>query len=85
MSARKFPIRFPEVIPIEDLIFIHRTDAEREIYFVATQKHHSFDVKASFRVTGKKPKLWHPETGETEPVNYVIEHGHTLVPLHFDA
>jgi hypothetical protein len=68
-----------------DLVFIHRTDGEREIYFAATQKHHSFDVKASFRVTGKTPRLWHPESGETEPVSYTIEHGQTNVPLHFEA
>jgi hypothetical protein len=69
----------------EDLLFIHRHDAEREIYFAATTKHHSFDVKASFRVTGKTPRLWHPESGTTEPVSYTTEHGQTVVPLHFDA
>ena len=42
-------------------------------------------MKASFRVTGKMPRLWHPETGETEPVSYTIEKGQTIVPLHFDA
>ena len=69
----------------DDLVFIHRTDGNREIYFAATQKHHSFDVKASFRVTGKSPRLWHPETGELELASYSIENGQTTVPLHFDA
>jgi hypothetical protein len=69
----------------DDLVFIHRTHGTREIYFVATQKHHSFDVKASFRVTGKLPRLWHPETGELELTSYSIENGQTIVPLHFDA
>jgi hypothetical protein len=69
----------------EDLIFIHRRDGDREIYFVSTQKHHAFDVKATFRVTGKTPRLWHPESGETEAVNYSTEQGRTTVPLHFDA
>ena len=69
----------------EDLIFIHRRDGERDIYFVSTQKHHGFDVKAAFRVTGKTPRLWHPESGETEPVSYATEQDHTVVPLHFDA
>jgi len=81
----EIPYSLPEGDSDLDLIFIHRTDGEREIYFAATQKHHSFDVKASFRVTGKTPRLWHPESGETEPVSYTIEHGQTIVPLHFDA
>lgn len=88
-SAKNVGVEIPYSLPRGDsdldLVFTHRTDAEREIYFVATQKHHSFDVTASFRVTGKVPKLWHPESGKTEPVNYVIEHGQTQVPLHLDA
>ncbi len=79
----------PYTLPIGDtdldLVFIHRTDGNREIYFAATQKHHGFDVKASFRVTGKTPWLWHPESGETEQVSYTTEKGQTIVPLHFDA
>ncbi len=69
----------------EDLLFIHRTAGNRDIYFVSTQKHHAFDVKAAFRVTGKTPRLWHPDNGDTEPVSYSTEHGRTVVPLHFDA
>ena len=64
--------------------FIAR-DGDRDIYFVSTQKHHGFDVKAAFRVTGKTPRLWHPESGEIEPVSYTTEQGQTVVPLHFDA
>ncbi len=29
--------------------------------------------------------LWHPESGEIEPVSYRTEQGQTVVPLHFDA
>ena len=69
----------------EDLIFIHRRDGDRDIYFVATQKHHGFDVKAAFRVTGKTPRLWHPDTGEIEAASYTTQQGHIVAPLHFDA
>jgi hypothetical protein len=68
-----------------DLVFIHRHDGEREIYFAATQKHHAFDTSVSFRVTGKTPRLWRPESGETESVSYTTKSGRTVVPLHFDA
>ncbi|MGA3262524.1 MAG: glycosyl hydrolase [Terracidiphilus sp.] len=83
--GREIPYSLPARDSDLDLVFIHRNDGEREIYFAATQKHHSLDVKASFRVTGKTPRLWHPESGEIEPVSYTIEHGQTIVPLHFDA
>ncbi len=78
------PYSLPQGDYDQDLVFIHRHHGDREIYFVATQKHHAFDVNASFRITGKAPRLWHPETGETEPVSYTSTQGKTVVPLHFD-
>ncbi len=83
--GKEIPYSLPAGDSDGDLIFIHRMDGNREIYFVATQQHHSFDVKASFRVTGKTPRLWHPESGATELASYRIENGRTIVPLHFDA
>lgn len=79
------PYSLPGADSDEDLLFIHRNDGAREIYFAATQKHHGFDVKATFRVTGKTPRLWHPESGDTEAVSYTTQNGETVVPLHFDA
>ncbi len=79
------PYSLPGADSDEDLIFIHRRDGDRDIYFVSTQKHHSFDVRAAFAVTGKAPSLWHPESGATEPVSYSVDDGKIVVPLHFDA
>ena len=79
------PYSLPGADSDEDLLFIHRRDGERDIYFVSTQKHHGFDVKAAFHVSGKTPQVWHPESGEVEPVSYTAEQGQTVVPLHFDA
>ena len=79
------PYPLPGADSEEDLIFIHRRDGDRDIYFVSTQKHHGFDVKATFRVKGKTPRLWHPDTGETDEVSYSTEQGGTVVPLQFDA
>jgi hypothetical protein len=83
--GEEVPYPLPRGDSDEDLLFIHRHDGERDIYFIATQKHHSFDVKASFHVTGKAPRLWDPATGEISAANYTTEQGHTVVPLHFDA
>jgi len=41
-------------------------------------------VDATFRVTGKAPELWHPETGSSEPASYRIADGRTTVPLHLE-
>ena len=67
-----------------DLVWIHRRDGNRDIYFVANQKDRPEDVQTSFRVEGKEAELWHPDTGLTEPAEYNIENGRTSVPLHLD-
>jgi hypothetical protein len=83
--GKDIPYSLPGADSDEDLLFIHRRDGDGDIFFVSTQKHHGFDVRAAFRVSGKTPLLWHPESGEVEPVSYSTEQGRTVVPLHFDA
>ncbi len=78
------PYALPKGFSPEDLVYIHRHLAAEEIYFVATQKPHAFDVDASFRVIGKEPELWHPDTGKTEPAAYTVKDGITTVRLHMD-
>lgn len=40
-------------------------------------------VECKFRVSGKIPQLWNPQTGEKVPIlTYREENGHTIVPLH---
>lgn len=42
-------------------------------------------VNCKFRVTGKVPELWNPQTGDIRPVlNYYEENGTTVIPLHFN-
>ncbi len=67
-----------------DLVWIHRRDGEREIYFVANQKDRTEDLVTSFRVESREAELWHPDTGKTEPAEYKIENGRTTVRLHLD-
>jgi len=67
-----------------DLVWIHRRDGDREIYFVANQKDRAEDIQASFRVEGREAELFHPDTGLTEAAEYKIENGRTSVPLHLD-
>ncbi len=67
-----------------ELVWIHRRDGDKDIYFVANQKERPEDFETSFRVEGKEPELFHPDVGMIEPAEYAIENGRTKVPLHFD-
>jgi hypothetical protein len=78
------PYALPKGFSQEDLVYIHRHLPTEEIYFVATQKPHAFDVDASFRVAGKEPELWHPDTGKSEPATYTVKNDLTTVRLHMD-
>jgi len=39
------------------------------------------DVEITFRVSGKAPEIWHPDTGVVEPASYKVVNGRTVVPL----
>ncbi len=43
------------------------------------------EAEISFRVAGKTPVLWHPQTGKTEKLSYQIKDGRTIVPLKFES
>ena len=66
------------------LLFAHRKLAEGDLYFVDNRNDRDEKVDAVFRVTGKAPELWHPETGKAEPVSYNVANGRTTVPLHLE-
>jgi hypothetical protein len=63
------------------LLYVHRKVAGGDIYWVNNRNDQNETVDATFRVVGKEPQIWHPETGKTEPVSYKIENGHTSVSL----
>lgn len=60
--------------------FVHRRDGQGEIYYLSNPQG-AQSIEARFRVTGKAPELWHPETGTSEPVSYRMENGEAVVPL----
>jgi hypothetical protein len=68
------------------LNYIHRQDGNADIYFISNQRQQFDEVSCTFRVSGKVPELWHPDTGEIEdaPV-WQEENGRTTVPLQFDS
>ncbi len=80
--ARDFEYTQPE--PDTTLMFVHRSVADRDIYFVDNRKDRTETLEATFRVTGKIPELWDAATGISKPVSYRIAGGRTEIPLHLD-
>ena len=63
------------------LLYVHRKTADRDIWWVNNRNNRSENIEASFRIEGKVPEIWHPETGRKEPASYKIENGITKVQL----
>ena len=68
-----------------NLSYIHRRYGAADAYFVAQPKITGQTVTCSFRVTGKVPEFWHPDTGVIERVPvYQEADGVTTLPISFD-
>ncbi|MCX7827197.1 MAG: glycosyl hydrolase, partial [Verrucomicrobiae bacterium] len=65
--------------------YYHRRTADADIYFVANRRAVAVEAACTFRVDGRLPELWHPDTGRIEPAGaYEIKNGRTTLPLRFD-
>jgi hypothetical protein len=67
------------------LAYVHRVAGEADIYFVSNQRRQFDSAECTFRVSGKVPELWHPDTGmiESAPV-WSAQAGRTTVRLDFE-
>ena len=75
----------PDFSATAKLTYIHRVVDETDLYFVANPDSHAIDAKVSFRITGKRPELWSPDTGRVTAVDAFTEHeGITTLPLRLD-
>jgi len=69
----------------KDIHYIHRSVDGDEVYFVASGVPEARRFLCTFRVKGKRPELWWPDMGRTEPVTlYNEREGSTLIPLTLD-
>lgn len=70
----------------EDLNFIHRTKDGADIYFIANPRKESRQEICRFRVNGKYPQIWNPETGEIREVAvWKEENSCVTIPLSFES
>lgn len=68
--------------PNTDIEFIHRRAGSDEIYFLSNQHAEAKSITAKFRVTGKLPELWMPDSGTMHKLTDIKTTGeHTELPL----
>lgn len=76
----------PDFAADRPLRFAHRRSSDGDYYFVSNGERRIVNAACTFRVAGKAPELWHPETGEIRELpEYSIAGGRTTAPLRFEA
>ncbi|MDB5250300.1 MAG: coagulation factor 5/8 type domain protein [Segetibacter sp.] len=66
------------------ILFRHRK-SEADIYWLDNRSESPTTAEVSFKIAGKVPELWHPQTGKKEKVSYQIKDGRTIIPLKFES
>jgi len=62
--------------------YIHRNTETADIYYIVNRNDHPDYINATFRVTGKVPELWYPETGKSvDHKIYTSDKNSTSLPL----
>jgi hypothetical protein len=69
--------------PDSKVLFIHRRLADGDLYFLSNRLDRSETITASYRVSGRVPEIWDPDTGLTHAASYhkVGERTEVTVPL----
>ena len=57
------------------LSYVHRATDDADIYFIVNDRERWEDVDGLFRVSGRRPELWDPSTGESVPTRQFREAG----------
>lgn len=86
LQTKKIQPDFSYVKPQADsnILYVHRTLPDQEIYWVNNRQNRVEELEASFRTAGRVPEIWRADTGKTEKVSYQIKDGRTVVPLAFE-
>jgi hypothetical protein len=60
----------------------HRSTKDADIYFLANRQRRNDRFHAKFRITGKQPEIWYPESGKCQKVLcFSMDETQTTVPL----
>ncbi|MDR2859172.1 MAG: glycosyl hydrolase, partial [Mediterranea sp.] len=87
ITARILAGQIPEDFHAEGSVrYTHRTLNGADIYLVSNRSGKPVSEQCAFRITGKKPDLWHPVTGKMQALpEYAEKDGQTIIPLKFDV
>lgn len=70
----------------DPVLFIHRSTAEAEIYFVSNQLDKPIIFTSEFRISGKQPEMWDAVTGTMRTLSEFTQNTKTTsIPLKLDA
>jgi hypothetical protein len=64
-----------------EIAWIHRRTADAEIYYVTSSANRPVELDVRFRVAGREPEIWRPESGRVEPASYAVDSTRTRVRL----
>ena len=67
-----------------EMLYVHHRIGNTDFYWINNRNNRIENVDATFRVTGKKAEIWHPETGIILPSSFRIDGNVTHVPLHLE-
>jgi hypothetical protein len=67
-----------------NLLYVHRTLGDIDIYWVNNRNDRVEDLEATFRITGREAEVWHPENGKMDKPSYSLQNGLTKVSLHLE-
>ncbi|MEA5403320.1 glycosyl hydrolase [Arcicella sp. DC2W] len=67
------------------ILYRHRQSSDQDIYWFNNRGEEPTNAEVSFKVSGKIPALWNPQTGKTEKVSYKVVDGRTIIPLKFES
>lgn len=82
LADAKLPKDFESSQPLDsEFAWLHRRIGEIDLYYVANLTDRAQAIDARFRVAGKQPELWHPDTGRMENAGFAQADGRTTVPL----
>lgn len=76
----------PDFVGPSPLDYAHRQIGEWDAYFVSNLGETVVEAPCQFRVVGKSPELWHPESGQVWRLpQFTVEAEQTTVPLRLEA
>lgn len=81
-TSNKILFRHREISPIGS---DRRAGQGADIYWLNNRSDNPTNAEVSFRVMGKVPEIWNPQTGKVEKVSYQMKDGRTIVPLKFES